>query len=310
MLDSIKLRRNYSRNMLLRMIVLGAIVAGVIFYNWGFLSDLYLKRQETPVGLLINGFILALFGLGLLRLILNFVVYMREEGAVTRFLLNLERSPDDLLRGVPRRSIIGRRYLTMHELHDSHTPIYQSVLASTLVASESSRASFPKYVNNILILLGAFGTIVALSVALVGASEMLDKMASAAGVGTVLHGMSTAANATITAISCYVFFSYFYLKHLDVQTQLIGSVEQITTTHLLPRFQVQTDSVLYEFTGLIRSLQGLVSQMESSQRLFAEVDKHFINTAEAYRTRVQSLAEDLETIKHLLRIGFRLHEGE
>ena len=35
-------------------------------------------------------------------------------------------------------NIIGRRYLTMHELHDSHTPIYQSVLASTLVASESS----------------------------------------------------------------------------------------------------------------------------------------------------------------------------
>jgi len=29
-LDSIKLRRNYSRNILLRMIVLGAIVAAVI----------------------------------------------------------------------------------------------------------------------------------------------------------------------------------------------------------------------------------------------------------------------------------------
>lgn len=309
-MDSIKLRRNYSRNILLRMIVLGAIVAAVIVYNGEFLANLYLKRQETPVGLLINGFILGLFALGLLRLILNFIFYMREEGAVMRFLVNLERTPDDALRGIPRRSIIGRRYLTLHELHDSHTPIYQSVLASTLVASESSRASFPKYVNNILILLGAFGTIVALSVALVGASEMLEKMASATGVGTVLHGMSTAANATITAISCYVFFSYFYLKHLDVQTQLIGTVEQITTTYLLPRFQVQTDSVLYEFTGLIRSLQGLVNQMEHSQRVFAEVDKHFINTAEAYRTRVQSLTEDLETIKHLLRIGFRLHETE
>ncbi len=246
----------------------------------------------------------------MLRLILNFIFYMREEDAVIRFLVNLERTAQEPLRGISRRSIIGRRYLTMHELHDSHTPIYQSVLASTLVASESSRASFPKYVNNILILLGAFGTIVSLSVALVGASEMLDEDGEPTGVGTVLHGMSTAANATITAISCYVFFSYFYLKHLDVQTQLIGSVEQITTTYLLPRFQVQTDSVLYEFTGLIRSLQGLVNQMEHSQRVFAEVDKHFINTAEAYRTRMQSLSEDLETIKHLLRMGFRLHENE
>ena len=309
-MESIKLRRNYSRNVLLRMVVLGAIAGSLILYNWSFLSELYLKRQETPVGLIINGFIIALFGLGLSRLILNFVFYMREEGAVMRFLSNLERNPDEPLRGMSRRSMMARRYLTMQELHDSHTPIYQSVLASTLVASESSRASFPKYVNNILILLGAFGTIVALSVSLVGASQMLEKMASASGVGTVLHGMSTAANATITAITCYVFFSYFYLKHLDVQTQLIGSVEQITTVYLLPRFQVQTDSVLYEFTGLIRSLQGLVTQMEQSQRVFAEVDKHFINVAEAYRTRVQSLSEDLESIKHLLRVGFRLSERE
>jgi len=48
-LDSIKLRRNYSRNILLRMIVLGAIVAAVIVYNGEFLANLYLKRQETPV---------------------------------------------------------------------------------------------------------------------------------------------------------------------------------------------------------------------------------------------------------------------
>jgi hypothetical protein len=50
--------------------------------------------------------------------------------------------------------------------------------------------------------------------------------------------------------------------------------------------------------------------MEQSQRVFAEVDKHFINVAEAYRTRVQSLSEDLESIKHLLRVGFRLSERE
>ncbi len=290
-MESIQLRRNYSRNVLLRMFVLGLIAAGVIFWQRTFLADLYLRDQHTNVGLLINGFILALFTLGILRLIVNFLVYMREESAVSRFLVNLEKSAQEPLRGISRRSIVARRYLTMQELHDSHTPIYQSVLASTLVASESSRASFPKYVNNI-------------------ASKMLDTMTSPAGLGLVLHGMSTAANATITAIMCYVFFSYFYLKHLDVQTQLIGSVEKITTTYLLPRFQVQTDSVLYEFTGLIRSLQTLVTQMEQSQRVLAEVDKHFINTAEAYRSRIQSFSEDLESIKHLLRVGFRLHEKE
>ena len=95
-----------------------------------------------------------------------------------------------------------------------------------------------------------------------------------------------------------------------MQTNLVAAIEQVSTTHLVPRFQVQTDSVLYEFTGLIRSLQGLVSQMEQSQRTFELVEKRLVNTLDAYRDRIHGVSDDLRSIKSLLKHGFRLPEDD
>jgi hypothetical protein len=196
----------------------------------------------------------------------------------------------------------------MTALHEAHTPINHGALASTTMAAESTRNSLPKFINNILILTGVFGTIVALSVALIGASDLLESSVTMGGMGLVIHGMSTALSTTITAIVCYLYFGYFYLKLLDVQTNLISGLEQVTSNFLMPRFQVQTDSILYEFSGLIRSLQGLVSQMEDSQKTFGDIQKHLVNTLDSYRERIQSVSADMDSIKRLLKNGFRLPE--
>jgi len=172
---------------------------------------------------------------------------------------------------IPKKSMIARRYLTLEKLNKANTPINQSALATTLIATESTRGSFPKFINNILILSGVFGTIVSLSIALIGASDLLASAVNVDGMGLVIHGMSTALSTTITAIICYVFFGYFHMKSTDVQTNLVSAIEQVTTTHLMPRFQVQTESILFEFSGLIRSLQSLVQQMESSQDSFSHL---------------------------------------
>jgi hypothetical protein len=50
----IETRRNFSRRILIRLLVLGVIVAGILFVNYGYINDLYLKNQLTPVGLVIN----------------------------------------------------------------------------------------------------------------------------------------------------------------------------------------------------------------------------------------------------------------
>lgn len=309
-MDSINLRRHFSRNTLFRMLLLVAAGAGLALWKLELINAVYFKDQLTPMGIAINGTIVVLFLLGLLRMVGMFLSYIREEGAVVRFMRNLDKNAEDPLKGVSPGSMMARRYNTLRRLHDSHTPINQGALASTLVASESTRTSLPKFINNILILSGVFGTIVSLSMALLGASDVLENAVSAGGMGMVIHGMSTALSTTITAIICYVFFGYFYLRMTDAQTNVISAIEQVTATFLVPRFQVQTDSVLYEFTGLIRSLQGLVGQMETSQKTLEQLERHMASTMDHYRDRVDDMDDRMQTVIRYLRLGFRLRDDE
>jgi hypothetical protein len=78
----------------------------------------------------------------------------------------------------------------------------------------------------------------------------------------------------------------------------------------MPRFQIQTDNVLYEFTGLIRSLQGLVDQMQKSQRGFQSTQDQLTDTLEMHREKTNSLDGRLDTIARQLRAGFRLRDDE
>ena len=236
---------------------------------------------------------------------------------------NLDEGVSPLLE-VPEGRLISRRYRTMEALHKGNTPINHGALASTLVASESTQNSFPRFISNILILCGVFGTIVSLSIALIGASDLLESAVNVDGMGLVVHGMSTALSTTITAIVCYLFFGYFYLKTTDAQTNLISAIEQITSTHFVPRFQIKNETVLHQFAGLIRSLQGLISQMKNSQESQQGLLKAMVQSqgglddleqriasalAEVQQQLGEPITTEMEEIKALLKLGFRLPEA-
>ena len=309
-MQTISFRPHFSRNTLLLMMLTAAVLGAAIYWKLDLLRTVYLRDQLTTLGWLINGAILALFGLGLLRMIGIFLGYMKEEAALSRFIRNHDHGEEELLTGVDEGSIIAHRFRTMQQLFDSATPINQGALASTLIASESTRTSFPRYVSNILILTGVFGTIIALSIALIGASDLLENTVNVSGMGLVIHGMSTALSTTITAILCYLFFGYFYLKLTDAQTNLLSAVEQISTTYLAPRFQVEPDTTLYEFTGLVRSLQGLVNRMEKSHKLIMKVETQLLKAVDRYEERAERTDIEMVTIIELLRKGFRLRDDE
>ncbi len=309
-MGNINFHRHYSRNTLARMVLLTIVGAALAFWKWDYINEIYFKDQLTQLGWIINGTIVALFLIGMLRIAISLLGYAREESAVLRFIRNQVKRPDEPLKGVSNGSLMAQRYRTLLQLHEGNTPINQNALASTLVASESTRSSLAKFINNILILTGVFGTIVSLSVALIGASDVLENAINASGMGMVIHGMSTALSTTITAIVCYVFFGYFYLRLNDAQTNLISGIEQVTTHYLMPRFQVQNDTVLYEFTGLIRSLQTLVVEMQNTQTAFKDTEERIAQTLEHYRDKVDGLEEHMDTIIHYLRLGFRLREDD
>jgi len=297
---------NFSGRMLLRMLVLGLIVLVALIANMKFIDQLYFTRQLTTAGYFINGGILGIFLLGLIKVVLSLLRYMREEAALERIASQLESGQENPLKGVNARSIIARRYNTLSRLSEQYAKINHSALAATLLAVESTRTSFAKYVSNILILTGVFGTIVSLSIALAGASNLLEDIQASSSMGMVIHGMSTALSTTFTAILCYLFYGYFYLKLGDAQTNVLGKVEEITSVYLLPRFSHDSESLLHEVTGLVSGLREAAAGMKQVQQDFASAGDSLDVTIGGLAESVARVTGDISQVKQLLRDGFRL----
>jgi hypothetical protein len=302
----IEIRRNFSRRMLLRLVVFGVIAVAILLANYGYINNLYLKNQLTPVGMVINGGILFAFLLGLIKVVSSLWYYMQEESALARFIRQFSEDPAKPLKGIHAKSVIARRYNIIRELSEQHARINHSALASTLLADESTRTSFARYIGNILILTGVFGTIVSLSGALVGASNLLDSAQDTGSMGLVIHGMSTALSTTITAILCYLFYGYFNLKLGDAQTHLLSGVEEATAVYLLPKYARDSESMLQEVSGLIHGLREAAGAMLAIQTEYAQAGSRLNEVADALGQQMGSTRENIDSIKLLLREGFRL----
>ncbi len=303
----IQFKSNYSFNILLRLIVVSILFAVMIFYNFDYIQNVYLKNQLTNTGFFINGFIIALFALGMAKLISSLFYYWREERAIGRFLINVNRDNPLPLESIHKKSLIYNRFVSMQNIYRQQATINQSALAATMVASESTRLSLPRFVSNILILTGVFGTIISLSIALAGASSLIEND-GISGMGQVIHGMSTALSTTTTAIVCYIFFGYFYLKLTDVQTNLFSAIEQISSQHLIPRFSVKNENMNHQLVELIKSLRQTVANMQLSQKQYLQVADNVNRITTQYDERINGIADDMSEMKAILRQGFRLPE--
>ena len=299
-------KANYSRSVLFQFLMLSVLVAFLLLINHEFLISLYLKNQETNTGFIVNGSILGLFIIGLLRLIMLLLRYSREEYALARFIQNVQNEVTLPTERISKKSLIYNRYVSVLEISKHNVAVNHSALASVLVATESTRLSLPRFISNILILTGVFGTIISLSIALMGASDIIDSADGISGMSIVIHGMSTALSTTATAIVCYLFFGYFYMKLTDVQTELLSGIEQATTLYIMPRFTYQTDSMLHEVGNLVKALHEAASVMADTQVDFAEAGRNLSELSGTYANRLATLSTDIEEIKSLLRHGFRL----
>lgn len=305
----IEFKSNYSFNILLRLIIVSALLVVLMIYNIDYLQNVYFKNQLTNTGFLINGFIIGLFLLGMAKLIAALFYYWREERSVGKFIINLHREVRNPLESISEKSLIYHRYSAMHSIYQKRAAINQNALAATMVASESTRLSLPKFVSNILILTGVFGTIISLSIALLGASSLMEDN-GIGGMVQVIHGMSTALSTTTTAIVCYVFFGYFYLKLTDVQTNLFSAIEQISTQYLMPRFSHKSEDMIHQLTELIDLLRDTVSNMQLSQKQYLNIASNVNQITSQYDERIHGMSGDIAEIKELLRLGFRLPDNK
>lgn len=286
MSSTTRLTTNYTQSILIQMVVVLAALVGVAAWQWDLFREIYIQNQVNAVGWVINGGIAILFLTGLIQLVFRFSEYRNQEAALNRFLVNI-RKDDDPLKGIEQKCMIAERYITLGKLNRRRARINHNALAATLHAVESSRNSFLKFVQSVLVLTGVFGTIVSLSIALLGASNIiqvgLGETQGTDGMGTMIYGMSTALSTTMSAILAYLIFGYFYIKLTDTQTYLISRVEEVTATTLLPHLQSIQDKVAMDYSDSIRGATELMQRFDQSQRVYAD-------SAEQLQSSIERLA--------------------
>lgn len=311
----------FSGKALIRMVVGLLLVGGIIGWHHQFIKSVYIGEQSTQLGLIINGFILVLFVLGLIKLGQAFFHYSFEERQLKLFSSMVESGDNTAIQKVSPDSIIAKRYDTIKSLYERRVPINHSAMASITVSEESLYQTFPKFVNNILILTGVFGTIISLILALIGASDVLKSSASGEGMWNIIRGMNTALNTTATAIVCFFFFTYFYQKLTDVQTYIFAKVEEIVLTYIIPEFIFEEESIHYKTDNLIKELGEIVVELRRGvsfiENSLSGLNAHnvavieklniMISRQEGQLKKTEQSTEFLKTLSFLLKEGFRLN---
>ncbi len=287
-------------------VVIGAGIVLATFY-FDLIYPFYFENQLTNTGIVINSAILGLLTIGLGNILYHLLRYRREEVAIASFVNNVESIKTDLMEGLPADSMVVKRQLTMQSIQKSNGEINHGALAAMLNADEATHFGLIRFINNILILTGVFGTIVSLSIALLGASDLIDSAnASLGGMGLVIHGMSTALSTTITAIVSYVIFGYFYTRLNDVQTHCLSGIEQLTTVYLLPRYVKSNDDIVHKMSDLIKAVIHATDKLKRTQDIYHDAAITLHHTISTNEGRIDQLVDEIHGIKRILRDGFRL----
>jgi len=320
--------QNQTGAILIRMPILLALLATVCFWQRDILYQIYVANQVHAVGMVVNAGIFVLFIGGLLQLVYRFFEYQAEERNIWLFEEN-HRLGKQVLMGIGNNSMVAARYQILNKAVEDRVNIDQSALAATLLAEQSSRNSFLKFVHNVLILTGVFGTIISLSLSLIGASELLQidgtvgnvverSAAQESSLGVMIYGMSTALSTTMTAIVAYLFFGYFFIKLTDIQTYVISKLEQVTAIAIVPRL-ADGSSLFTELDESRKKYLEATSQLNAMvEELFKAVTDSGMNqkqldhlvamqkSIQINSHHVEQNSERLDRVIDLLQEGFRI----
>lgn len=312
-MDLQRLLTSLSSKILIQLVITAVLTIVVIGWHYEFIYSFYFENQQTQTGIIINSAIAILFIFGMANIAYHLIRYKQEEKAIAGLANNIESLRTNLVDGLPGHSIVAKRYWTLKSIQKANGEINHSALSAMLTADEGTKFGLIRFINNILILTGVFGTIVSLSIALIGASDLIDSAAgSLGGMGLIIHGMSTALSTTITAIVSYVVFGYFYTRLNDVQTHCLSGIEQLTSIYLLPQFVPGNDDIVHKMSDLIKSVVYAANNLKQTQEVYHACATSLQETISLQETNstdrehIERLSAELSEIKSILRDGFRL----
>ena len=284
---------NYTHFILAQMAAILILIALVCIWQQDVLYQIYFSNQVNKIGWVVNGGIFLMFMGGMIQLIRRFFGYRNQENCIYLIKKNISSRQEPLM-GISMQSMMGERFLTLQDLSKKRANINQSALAATLLATESSSNSFLKFVHNVLILTGVFGTIISLSLSLLGASDLLANVSgetqqSSESIGIIIFGMSTALSTTLTAIIAYLVFGYFYIKLTDTQTFIISKIEEVTTTTVMPYFSMDKEVAVRDYSESVHQSIQMIEKLNLSQQNYADL-------AESLNTAIQEISLKIQQI--------------
>lgn len=311
----IKSARALIHMLIILVVTLGLLVC-IAFLNIELVKKIYLVDEKT---IFLNGFIFLIFLSGVIYLTRAYAHLKSEEKQVSIFIQETENG-EFALEDLSPESLIARRYDIIQDLYKRQVPINHAVISSIMIAEESLYQSYPKFVNNVLILTGVFGTIVSLIFALVGASTILESVIPGEGMGIMLLGMNTALTTTASAIVCFFLFTYFYQRFTDIQTYVFSRIEEASLVYIVPEFAFDSEAVNYKTEQLVKQLRSLVEELgksadfiknslqglnEHNQAHLEKIDT-LIARQEDQLEKSENVLSRLDSIKDVLINGFRL----
>ena len=216
-------------------------------------------------------------------------------------------NPDTTL---PDSALVVRRYRAVQTIANQLASINHGALAATLVASQQAQLTLVRFVNSILILAGVLGTVISLAVALMGAAGLMNSPDNMKNMWDIIGGMSNSLSTTVTAIVCYVFFAYFYLRLQDARTQLLANIEDVTSLYILPRFKSAEHNILGDVALLAADLLKAAEGISQVQDRFLQVGDRLQLAVNDLHAVIAQSGDNIRVIRESVREGFRLDDED
>jgi len=304
----VNIRKNSAKNTLIQVVIFLIALAVLILINKDAIANLYTSGEISKIGMIINAIIIGLFLLGMLRIVTVLFRYIGEHEILLKLVALLKENASNPASRIGEHSLAAQRYKAVRWVSKQGAPVNQAAMAASTNASENSRLTVIRFVHSTLILAGVFGTVVSLSMALIGAAGLLNSPEGVKEMGTIISSMSSALSSTVTAIVCFFIFAYFYLRLNDARIQLLSNLEDVTSLYLLPKITHTEDAMIGQVTELTKALNVAADKL-------LVVEQTFITAGDRLQSAVNDLQgqvsnSSLEEIKDLIRKGFHLSEPE
>lgn len=304
--------KSSAKSTLIQVVLVLLVIAALIAINIPTIVELYQTGVISKVGWIINGIIFALFLVGIIRMVMVLFRYVNEQRILLKLISYLKENAQDPTARLSSRSLAVSRYKAVDWVAQQGAPVNQAAMAASSNAHENSRLTLIRFVHSTLILAGVFGTVVSLSMALIGAAGLLNSPEGVKEMSTIIGGMSSALSSTITAIVCFFIFAYFYLRLNDARIQLLTKIEDMTSMYLIPKITHSED-------GMIRQVSQLTEALNSAAEKILMLEDNFMKVGERLQLAVDDLHNKANNnnvnthiidIKDLIRKGFHLSEPE